>query len=435
MLRRVVNTLFLAAIVTGTALADAQLGGVARQLSMGGGAVRGIAVNPFIWNDPIQMYINPAFGDMYKDYVWMNAGGGGLTGTTTGNDGYGLQHGGMNFSLGDGLTLGTILSHDPTLTNAVAGAISPGGFGINTGLTLSPVEVMQFMASYGWDHSALGVRLLYGWSSNDNIASGGTTTGTNEFTASVFGVSAGIYHDMGDGNAVEGSVSFASSTAEDVLGQSTTPATADASGTEFGVTARAKLRVNNKVNVIPVVAFASASGDGSTGGTTPTTADVSGTSLGVGVGADLTVGDVYLAGGVSYGMTDMETTTTPSGGVASTSTSTTTGFPVFQFGAEWMCTDWLTTRVGYVRSFTTFKSKSESMGVSSETNFFQGWSTVGIGGYNADNLVVFGLAGSFGDFGFEATVSESAIRRGFAIVGSSDNLNSFGYFTVNYNVP
>lgn len=435
MLRRVATTLLLAIIVGGTALADAKLGGVARQLSMGGGGVRGIAINPFIWDDPTQMYINPAFGDMYKDYVWINAGGGGLTGITTANDGYGLQNGGMNFSLGDGWSLGSIMSYDPTQANQVAGALSPFGSGVLTGLTLSPVEVLQFMGAYGWDHSSLGVRVLYGWSSNDNIATGTPTPGTNEFTASVFGLSAGIYHDLGDGNAVEGSVAFASSSADDKLGQSATPMNATASGTEFGVNVRGKLRVNNKVNVIPLAGFASSSGDGNNGATTPTSVDASGTALAVGVGADLHAGDFYLAGGVSYNMTDLETTTAPPAPTEpTTSTSTSTSFPTIQVGGEWAFTDWLTGRAGYVRSFATFANKTTMGPITNETNFFQGWSVVGVGGYGADNLVVFGLAGSFGNFGFEATVSESALRRGFAIIGSSDNLNSFGYLTMNYNI-
>ncbi len=427
--------MLLVAFVGGTALADAKLGGVARQLSMGGGGFRGIAVNPFIWDDPTQMYLNPAYGNKYKDYIWMNAGGGSLTGTTSSNDGYGLQNGGVNFSLGSNLSVGTILSHDPTLTNTVAGALAIGGVGINSGLTLAPVEVLQFFGAYALgSNMSLGVRLLYGWSSNDNIV-GGTAPGTNEYSASVIGLSAGILYDLGSGSAVEGAVAFSSSSADDMGGLVTPPVNGEASATEIGISLRGKLRINNKVNFIPVVAFASASGDGNNGGTAPTTADVSGTSLGIGVGADLHVGDFYLAGGISYGSTSLETTTTPFGGMGTVTKNTTSGFPVIQIGGEWMFTDWLTGRLGYVRSFTTFSTETTppAPGATTETNMFTGWSVVGVGSYNQDNLVVFGLAGSFGNFGFEATVSESALRRGFAIVGSSDNLNSFGYLTANYN--
>jgi len=429
MLKRVATTLVIVALVGGTALADAKLGGVARQLSMGGGSVRGVAINPFIWDDATVMYINPAYGGMYKDYTWINVGGGGLTGTTTGNDGYGLQHGGMNFSLGNNLTVGTILSYDPSLSNTVAGSIA----GLNTGLTATPVEVVNGMASLGvTSNMTLGLSVLYGWTSNDAMNT--PATGLNEFTASVIGATAGIYLNLGSGSAVEGSLSFASSSAEDNGGQiMPTPVNADASLTEIFAHVRAKLRVNNKVNFIPTAGFASASGDANNAGMK--IADVSGTALGIGAGLDLTVGDFYMAGGVSYGMTSTETTT-PSTAGDNVSKSTTTGFPIIQVGGEWAFTNWLTGRAGYVRSFTTFKSENTppAPGMASETNFFQGWSIVGIGGYNADNLVVFGLAAAFGNFSLEATVSESALRRGFGLVGSQDNLNTFGYITTTYNI-
>jgi hypothetical protein len=309
--------------------------------------------------------------------------------------------------------------------------------GVNSGLTLAPVEVLQFMGSYGFDHSSVGLRILYGWSANENIATGTTAPppGTNEYTSTVFGVAAGIYHDLGSGNAVEGSVGFSSTSAEDKLGQTTTPVTGEANGSEFAINARARLRVNNKVNFIPTVGFASASGDGNNGGTTPTTVDVSGTNLLVGIGGDLHVGDFYLAGGLSYFMSDLETTTTPpSPGMPTTTNSTTTGVPVIQVGGEWAFNDWLVGRAGYIRGFYTFGSKTTSGMVTTEMNPFQGWSAIAVGGYADDNLVVLGLAGEFGNFGFEATVSESAIRRGLGLIGSSDNLNTFGYVTMNYNV-
>jgi len=120
--------------------------------------------------------------------------------------------------------------------------------------------------------------------------------------------------------------------------------------------------------------------------------------------------------------------------MGTTSSSTNTGFPVIQVGGEWAFTDWLTGRAGYYRGFYTFSTKNPSGTGTIEMNPFGGLSNVAVGGYAADNLVVFGLAGEFGNAGIEATVSESAIRRGFGLIGSSDDLNSFGYLTVNYNI-
>jgi hypothetical protein len=47
--------------------------------------------------------------------------------------------------------------------------------------------------------------------------------------------------------------------------------------------------------------------------------------------------------------------------------------------------------------------------------------------------VTLGLGFKFGGFALDATVSEEALRRGFGLIGSQDNLNSFGYITTSYN--
>jgi hypothetical protein len=437
MFKRVATTLVLAAIVGGTALAgDAKLGGVARQISMGGAPSLGIAANPFIFNDPVFQYINPAYQQQYLDYAWANVGGGPHTGTTESSDGYGVQHGGANFSLGDGLALGTVLAYDPSLANFLVASIA----GDNSFLAVAPVEVLEVVGSYGFNNTALGLAIMYGWTSADNM-NPGPPAQTFELTGSVIGFRGGIYHDLGSGNAVEGAVAFRSSSADD-KGPDTS---STASNSEFLITARAKLRANNKVNFVIPVLFASSTGDASRAGVN--LGDVSQTAFALGAGADVTVGDFYMAGGVSYAMQsgELKTPTLPSG--EDVFKTTETAFPTINIGGEYRFTDWLVGRVGYYRAFVNSKDEfTPSGGMTSESNSFFGNSWVevgsmyfypfgrgGVSGYSDDNLVVLGIAGNFGMVGIEATVSESALRRGFGLIGASDAINTFGYMTVNVN--
>jgi hypothetical protein len=419
MFRRVATTLAVLVVVGSSANADAKLGGVARQLSMGGVSTVGIATNPFIFDDPVYQYINPAYQGHYKDYGWANIGGGNLTGLNTGSYGYSNQNGGVNFSLGSGFALGTVLAYDPSFANAVSNRVA----GLQSGLTPDAVEVFELMGSYGVNpNTTLGLAILYGWNGDDLV----TTTGTSEHTTTVFGARAGIYHNLGSGNAIEGSIAFRSSSADD----KSPTTTAEASATEIVAAVRAKLRVNNKVNFIPIGSFSTVSGDGTNGGVN--LGDVSGTALAVGAGLDLTVGDLYLVGGISYAMQSAELDT-GSGATALNVKVTETAFPAMNLGAEFWLTDWLIARMGYMRAFVNSKDEFTSGGVTTEMNEFFGSSAISLGGFSDDNLIVLGLGGRFGNFSLEATVSESALSRGFGIIGADDEINSFGYFTAGYN--
>ena len=426
MLKRFATTVVVLAVVGGSALSDAKMGGVARQISMGGVGGAGIALNPFIFEDPAYQYINPAYQGLYKDYGWANIGGNGgsVTGLTTGANGYGMQHGGMNFSLGEGIAIGTVLAYDPSALNILMGAMANpllGGAGYVSGppiMAPPAAEVLEVVGSYGWDHSHFGLGVMYGWTSQDMT----TTAGKSELTGSVIGFRAGIHQDLGSGNAWEASATFRSNSADD----KSPTVSGSGSLTEFGVSGRAKLRVNNKVNFVPIAAFATASGD-VTYPTPSVPSDISVTALAVGVGAELNYSSLYLAGGFSYAMAKNEVTIAPT-----TASNTVTSFPTFNVGGEWWFTDWLAGRAGYFRAFTNFKTETPG-GTTTETNFFSGTSFVGVGGYGDNNLIVLGLAARWGDFSLETTVSEEALRRGFGLAGGSDDINSFGYMTAGWN--
>jgi hypothetical protein len=113
---------------------------------------------------------------------------------------------------------------------------------------------------------------------------------------------------------------------------------------------------------------------------------------------------------------------------------------VFNLGAEWWFTEWLAGRGGYYRSAGKANVKGETSGggtsTSTETSQPLPNSAIMVGGINPtnyDGLVTLGIGLRFGGFSLDATVSEEALRRGLGLLGSADNLNSFGYITTSYS--
>jgi len=465
----------LAVVGTGLYGQGAKPGGIARMISMGGAQVgKNLVYNPFIWSDPSWMLTNPAYASMYQDYAWTNVAGGTVNNITTANNGYGNQFSGINFGFGKEWTFGAVLSYDPSATNLL---YQPNG--INNGMlntfinqvfptrnddvgnpagstsNMGPIEVFQALGSYHMGTFDLGLAVLYGWTSADNKATttaGGTTEG--DIGAHVFGLTGGILFDLGGGNMLDGSVAFRTDKATDKIifpSQSATPGTSefDASGTEFQLAARLKMKASNKVNFIPYAGFATVSAEPKENsvptGRTATTASekFSTTNFALGVGGEYHTAGYYLAGGLSYAMVEAKVETSPGGANAVTQTQTisTTGFPVFNLGSEWWFTDWLAGRMGYYRAFANTNNKTENAGfvtgTTNETDLFGGSSAVAIGGYGngADpSLVTLGLGLKFSGFALDATVSEEALRRGLGIIGGgTDNLNTFGYVTISYN--
>ncbi|MER3524412.1 MAG: hypothetical protein C4326_10165 [Ignavibacteria bacterium] len=83
-MNRMLCVLVLLVLVSPFASSQAKWGGLARQIAMGGStAGQGVVLNPFLWEDPTLLLVNPAYQTMYKDYLWSNIGGGTLAGLTT----------------------------------------------------------------------------------------------------------------------------------------------------------------------------------------------------------------------------------------------------------------------------------------------------------------------------------------------------------------
>jgi hypothetical protein len=465
MVRRIAFLATVLALLSGSMFAGAHPGGLARELALGGGPLAptgfgpNLALNPFVYDDPTIMLLNPAYQQMYRNYAWMNIAGGAVSGFNSAVDnGYGKQFTGANFSFGKEATIGAVLSFDPSFANLMVNqlanftnALRPGG--AQTGLR--PVDVFEVTGTYDLGTITVGAGILYGWAKNDSknaAAPVPPASSSSELSASVFGVRLGAILDMGGGSAFDVSAALRMDKATDNV-DATNAAGApanlgdySATATEIQAQARLKLKMSNKVNFIPYAAFGSVSGtpsqDAPQTGVAPFTGGtkVTATLLSVGAGMEYKISNFYFAGGLSFRTASLKTEVTPPTQVpplgATTTTNSVTEFPVFNLGMEWTLLDWLTGRMGYYRTFQSIGSKTErpSPGSTTEFNTWNANSNVFIGSLSGtDNgLVTLGLGLKFGNFALDGTVSDEAIRRGLGLIGSQDAINTFGYVTASY---
>jgi hypothetical protein len=464
MVRRIAFLAMALVLVAGSTIAGAHQGGIARELAMGGGPLAptgfgpNIALNPFIFEDPTLMLLNPAYQQMYRNYAWMNIAGGAVSNFNSAADnGYGKQFAGANFSLGKEFTIGAVLSYDPSFANFMVGqmttfvnALRPGGAQVG----LHPVDVFELTASYDLGNLTVGAGILYGRAKNDSknaTAPVPPASSSTELSASVLGIRLGAIMDMGAGSAFDVSGALRMDKATDnVDGTNAAGATANlgeysASATEIQVEARLKLKMSNKVNFIPYAAFGSFSGEPKQDAPQTGVLAFNGSSklsavlLSVGAGMEYKITNFYFAGGVSFRSSHFKTESTPpSPPVIGTTTVTNsaTELPVLNMGLEWNLLDWLTARMGYYRTFQSVGTKTErpTGGSTTETDTWAGNSNVLLGSYSGpdNSLITLGLGLRFGSFSLDGTVSEEAIRRGLGLIGAQDNINTFGYVTASY---
>jgi len=407
-----------------------------------------------VFEDPVYIFVNPAFQANYPQYAYVNVGGGRVSGFAPSDNTFGSQFVGVSFAPFRGFTIGAILSRDPSVTGQVASQLSnfistaqgPG----RPQAVPPPIDVFEVTGTFDIGIMDLGVAVTTGWSSRTSISEGPPqATSKSEVSANMFGVRGGILMNLGGGNILDAAAHFRLDKASDnitgtnVAGAESNNGEYSASATELGAWARLKLRASKTVNFVPFGAFASVSGEPTqdappTGGTEyQGSVSFSAQSFALGIGGEYTSNTIYLAGGVSWQSSKQTTETTPPPPTGTTTSSTTvSSIPVFHFGGEWWFLDWLGARAGYYRAFATTTNRNEppAGGVLTESSVFGGTSLVPIGSYNfTDNsLVTLGLGLKFGGFALDAMVSEDALRRGLGLVGSSDNLNTFGYITFSY---
>ena len=463
MMRKLTILLLLLVLASTTLFAQAKPGGIARELSMGAARVdRNIAVNPFIVMDPSWLLVNPSYLLKYPDYTWFNIAGGTVNGYG-GENIYGNQFGGVNFSFGKELAVGAILSYDPSMTNTLwtplnaylarstRAAANPAR---NSGAPRA-IEIFELLAAFDMGGMELGVGLSYGRSNQDftnTPAPPATNSSDGSLSARTFGIRAGLRMDMGGGSMFEASAAARFDKATDKYtiggtGNGTGTSEYSAGTTELEVDARLALKMSKRFTLVPYAALRTYSiepkEDGLLVGQAATKYSYKNSilSLSVGAGGEVKVKDFYLAGGVSFAIRKDKTETNPNAtptDQTTTVTSSITAFPVFNLGVEYPVLEWLIARAGYYRAIANLGSKTEvGGGATNETNVSIGNSGVAMGGYlpagNDENgLITLGVGLKFGGLAIDATVSEQALRRGLGMIGAQDNVNTFGYMTLSY---
>lgn len=467
-MKRITMLFIVVMLGYGVTHAQAKWGGIARQIAMGGSSAgQGLVLNPFLWDDPTLLLVNPAYQTRYKDYVWTNIGGGTLLGATTTDNGYGLQNAGISFAVNNQLTVGAVLSYDPSFANTASTLIggvgglgfpAPLGFGSIAQRPTRPIppiaNVWEAYGSLDLGSLDIGFGFMYGYSKSDSTITSGGISYSSEASASVFGLRAGILIDLGKGDAVDVSAALRFDKADDKVSRKPVPTSLtdgdySVSGTELQLQARAKFKLSSRVSFVPYGAFATLSGEPKedrkpTAATvaTPAALKVSLISVAFGAGMEYQLSNVLLATGLSFftARNKVEFTQRAVGGLpatAITGTVSNTSIPVINLGAEWWVVDWLAARAGYYRTLGNLKLKIESAIDTIRTTFEMNLSTPSsfllLPRYNHDGIVTLGLGLRFGNFSLDATVSEEALRRGLGIFGAGDDLNTFGYVNASYN--
>lgn len=464
MTRKVTILLVILAVASTSLFAQAKPGGIARELAMGAARTdRNVAMNPFIVMDPSWMIGNPAYLMKYSDYAWFNIAGGTVNGYG-GENVYGNQFGGVNFSFGKEIAIGAILSYDASVTNNLwaplntyIGASTRPAANPARGMgSPLPIEVFEVLAAFDMGDLEVGLGLSYGWSNQDmenTTAPPNSLTSEASLAAHTLGLRAGLRMDMGGGSAFDAAAGVRMDKVTDKYsvggtGNGTGESEYGASATEIEALARLSLKMSKRFTLVPYGVMRLYS-------TTPEEAarlvgqaetkysyEASWFSMAVGLGGEVRVKDFYLAGGLSYAMMKQKTETNPNSTPTSkttTSTQTITAFPVFNLGVEYPVLDWLMVRGGYYRAFANVAGKTEvAEGATSEQSLSLGNSGVAYGGYapagNDDNgLMTLGVGMHFGAFAMDACISEQALRRGLGMIGSADNINTFGYLTLSYS--
>lgn len=465
-MKRLTLTAFLILGLSVTALSQAKPGGVARQLSMGGALYGPNTVfNPYIYDDPAWVLVNPAYQSKYRDYIWLNVAGGGVSGANGGENTSSGQFGGLNLAF-NGFTGGLLLNYDPSYANALVG----GGGLLSNYVNIArpgrtnpvvvaqpvgappPVDALEFLATFRLSGIHLGAGVMYGWTNKDATTTTPTSSTSGEISGTVFGIRAGALFDMGGGNSLDVAAAFRLANATDTYTiQGTAPAIGTseytASSTDITANVRGKFRISNRVAIVPFGYFRTISAEPkeesilSNQTATTYTLTRSVMAYGVGAGAEYTTRTFYLAGGLSMGYSstkdEEENRTGPNTGSITTKNKYS-AFPVLNLGAEWWFTDWLAGRMGYYRSLgsTSREFEQSATQTSQEGSLFQPSSIVGISGYGPipdNSLITLGVGLRFEGFALDATVSEEALRRGLGLIGSGDGINTFGYVTLSYS--
>jgi len=320
-------------------------GGLARLTGMGG--------NPYVI-DPFFNTVNPAWNGVYNNFVLGDLGS--VSGSPFSAGGNGQYISG-SFQIGKQWTLGGLLARndfngmsiallDPGTNNSLGlpyvGVVSTVNGIVGEYGSVVPLDNnVEAIGTYSFGNSILGLGLAYASTTNDVTP---PTNGSSEGSASQLGFNLGVISDVTNTLKLDIGFSMAFPNASfkiDSLNET------NASQTLILVNGRVFWDLNSHLQLVPIIAFSSASGTIDSGGTSTSSIDMpSYTWFAFGVGLNYQVGDFLLAGGATFSTASL---TVPS--VAQVSPELAYGattFPIWNIGAEWNMLEWFVARLGYV---------------------------------------------------------------------------------------
>ena len=411
-MRKFISIVVISVLIGASAYAQyKQTGGYARMLGMGN--------NPYIV-DPYGMTVNPAWGGYYPNFLFGDLGS---TAGAFASGGVG-QFISANFHVGDGLTLGGMLTRND-FNGISIGRLDPGGIvdhingDIGAGAVVNLNNNLEVFGSYKQGNSVFGLGVAYATTTNEfNPATGNSTTGS----ATQIGFNAGIVTKLAGKVLLDAGVSLILPSA------SYEPATgnkSDLSQTIIGVNARAFYSYSSKLSFVPSLVFITSSGTADVGGTSHDLP--SATIISFGIGANYEVGDFLFAGGPGFAtisQTQSSTNTTPE------LTTSIFAFPVWNLGIEWNMTDWFIARVGYFAA--TAKISTETQATATTVNETIVTTFLGPQGLSGGGATV-GVGFRLGNFSLDATVNEDVLRQGLNNIGGGGA--TFAYLSLSYSMP
>lgn len=403
-------------------------GSLARHAALGGGGY-GIGgtyltygANPFLV-DSYSIFYNPAYGDRYRDAIFVNAGSISSGPTSQPLSSYGGPSLGAIFSVSPRVTVGGIVSFESFPGVAGVNTDIASGIAINsilglgyTGLAANPNftlirarNVGQLQTTYNTaPDGKSGVILAAGVSYTSTSLAPLTINPRPSPTANLtqIGFTAGILVTTNTTSMLDLSASLLLPRVSIPFPNSTN-SSAVYSSTIIGINARYIARLSKEFTLIPMAnIYAVSSGSPYFGNMN---------SFDGGIGFNYASGPLLFVGGISVSAGGGGNL--PSQGVIGAgSTSQELILPRWNLGAEYRIIDWFKIRAGYAGYSST--SRSNDVVVPSYFNY----------GLSQGVSIGFGL--EFGKFTFDVTTDTRTLQRGFGNIGSGEP--TFGFVSANF---
>lgn len=391
------------------------VGVYAQSIPSGTGRYEALGNSPFILDAATDINNNPAWNCYYRDYTF------GDIGRNVIND-FALtdQYAGVTFGVGKKWNLGMILNRRDDKWDLFN---NDGWGGNNVGVS-SPIVPFKGLIGYSASknfHIAFAPYIAF-WSA-DSTTTGDTNAVNYTASSYAFGGTVGFGYMIKKG-WIEGAVKFGMNKYKNEI---TMPGSSQTYENEGGIDIGANFRAwiypkkNSKIAIVPVLGFNTYSWNPKvTNGATVTGLNYNLLSFNGGIGMNWPVSDdIQLAAGVIAGYYSYKS---DSGSVEYKFTSFEA--PRFHLAGETSIAEWLTARLGYMRS-VSFQKITDDNGTTS-TEYSMSVPS------NYDQTISLGAGFHFGRFSIDATVSERWLKEGINFVSGRQN-DLFGVVSASYN--